>query len=227
MGDPVIRNIVGQRSGLDMDEIVRQNKILLVPLPGALLGEANANALGMLIWEMVWDAHMRRPPGEREPNILMADEYQLYAGESLSKADPFAMARSYGLGLIVANQFSSQLPRPVLQTVSKNAQNIITFATSHDEAREMKDHFSPLTAEDLQFLPQYTVAARVMGVAGRAPTVTLKTPPPPKPTGSAAYVINRSRALYGRPVEEIQAELMQRHRAGEPKRRPRIGEMDQ
>ena len=224
LGDPVIRNIVGQRGGLDMDEVVR-GKILVVPLPGGLLGEENANALGMLIWEMVWDAHLRRPPEERTPNILMADEYQLYAGESLSKADPFALARSYGLGLCVANQFSSQLPRAVFETVSRNAQNIMVFAASHDEAVKMKDHFGPLTAEDLQYLPQYTVAARVMGSGGRAPTVTLKTPPPPRPTGTAAYIINRSRTLYGRPVEEVQADLLSRHKAGEPKRRPKIGEM--
>jgi hypothetical protein len=134
MGDPVIRNIVGQRGGLDMDEIAK-GKILLAPLAGLLLGEENANALGMLIWEMVWDAHMRRRPEDRIPDILMADEYQIYAGESLSKSDPFALARSYGLGLVVANQYSTQLPRAVYETVSKNAQNILMFAGAPDEAR--------------------------------------------------------------------------------------------
>jgi hypothetical protein len=227
IGDPLIRNIVGQRGGLDIDQLVRERKILLCPLPGALLGEENAAALGMLIWEMIWDAHLRRPADQREPNILMADEYQMYAGESLSKADPFALARSYGLGLCVANQFSTQLPRAVFDTVSKNAQNVITFAASPDEARAMKDHFGPLTAEDIQYLPQYTVAARVMGSAGRTPTVTLKTPPPPRPTNTAAYIINRSRHLYGRPVEEVQADLLTRHKAGEPKRRPKIGDIDE
>ena len=225
IGDPLIRNIVGQSEGLDIDEIVRERKILLCPLPGAMLGEENAAALGMLIWEMIWDAHLRRSPDQREPNILMADEYQTYAGESLSKADPFAMARSYGLGLCVANQFSTQLPRTVFDTVSKNAQNVITFAASPDEARALKDHFGPLTAEDLQYLPQYTVAARVMGSTGRTPAVTLKAPPPPQPTNTAAYIINRSRNLYGRPVEQVQADLLTRHKSPEPKRRPRIGEM--
>jgi hypothetical protein len=227
IGDPLIRNIVGQRGGLDVDQLVRERKILLCPLPGALLGEENAAALGMLIWEMIWDAHLRRPADQREPNILMADEYQMYAGESLSKADPFALARSYGLGLCVANQFSTQLPRAVFDTVSKNAQNVITFAASPDEARAMKDHFGPLTAEDIQYLPQYTVAARVMGSTGRTPTVTLKTAPPPRPTNTAAYIINRSRHLYGRPVEEVQADLLTRHKSAEPKRKPKIGEMDE
>ena len=91
----------------------------------------------------------------------------------------------------------------------------------------MKDHFGPLTAEDIQYLPQYTVAARVMGSTGRTPTVTLKTAPPPRPTNTAAYIINRSRHLYGRAVEEVQADLLTRHKAGEPKRRPKIGEMDE
>jgi hypothetical protein len=33
IGDPLIRNIVGQSDGLDIDEIVRERKILLCPLP--------------------------------------------------------------------------------------------------------------------------------------------------------------------------------------------------
>ena len=66
MGDPVIRNIVGQRGGLDMDYIATRQD-LLAPLAGPLLGEENANALGMLIWEMAWDAHLRRPAGRAYP----------------------------------------------------------------------------------------------------------------------------------------------------------------
>jgi Helicase HerA-like C-terminal len=224
LADPVVRNIVSQRGGLDVDWVAEDSKILLFSAPGALIGEENAAAITQLAWEYVWDAHQRRK--SRTPNILMADEFQMYAGQSLSKADPFALARSYGLGLIVANQYASQLPKAIYETVSRNAQNIVSFAVSPEDARNMKDHFGPLTADDLMYLPQYTVAARVMGSGGRAPTVTLKTPAPRPSTGVANYIVDRSRHLYGRPVEEVQADLLRRHQAPEPRKRPKIGEMD-
>jgi len=226
LGDPVLCNIVGQRKGLNMDEITDRSGILFCTLNAPQLGDENANALGMLIWEMIWDAHQRRAVGEGKINVLMADEYQMYAGQSLSRSDPWALARSQNLGLVVANQSPAKLPRDVYQSVSTNAHNVMTFAAgSPDDAQKMRDFLSPLTADDLQFLPQHTVAARVMGSAGRAPTVTLKTLPPPRPTGTAAYIINRSRHLYGVPVEQVQADLLTRHKSPEPKRRPRIGEI--
>ena len=95
-----------------------------------------------------------------------------------------------------------------------------------DEAKKVKDVFAPLSADDLSNLPRYAIAAHVMSSQGRAPTVTLKTAPPPAPTGSADYIIERSRRLYGRPVAEVEAELLTRHKSAEPKRRPIIGEMN-
>jgi hypothetical protein len=103
LGSRAIRNIVGQQSGIDMEEIVRKRQILLVPLPSAQLGQSNAAMLGSLMRDMLWDAVLRRPPAAREPIVLMMDEFQNYGELSTSKSDPFAEARSYGMGLVIAN----------------------------------------------------------------------------------------------------------------------------
>lgn len=50
-----------------------------------------------------------------------------------TKADPFALARSYGLGLMVANQYADQLPKAVQQSLSKNAQSQIVFRLASDD----------------------------------------------------------------------------------------------
>jgi hypothetical protein len=157
----------------------------------------------------------------------MADEHQNYAGASLSQSDPFAEARSYGLGLVVANQFTDQLPTAVHNTVSKNAQNVIAFSLAPDEAKKVKEVFGPLSADDLSNLPRFNVAARVMSSSGRAPTVTLKTPTPPMPTGVGHRIIEASRMTYGRPVDEVEAELLTRHKTAEAKKRPTIGRLDE
>lgn len=228
LGSRVIRNIVSQKDGLDFDEIVRARKILLVPLPDAQLGETNAAALGQLIFNMVWDATLRRPPEHREPNVLMADELQMFAEIfDTTKADPFALARSYGLGLIVANQYQDQLPKAVQQTLSKNAQSQIAFRLASDDAKSMQSTYGPLTADDLANLPRFTVAAKLMSSQGNAPVVTLKTPTPPKATGAARHAVKYSREKYGRPVMEVEADLLSRHKAPEQKRRPQIGRIQE
>lgn len=227
LGSRMIRNIVSQKDGLDFDEIVRNHKILLVPLSEAHMGQTNASALGQLIFDMVWDATLRRPPERREPNVLMIDEAQMFV-ETLNttKADPFALARSYGLGLMVANQYADQLPKAVQQTLSKNAQSQIVFRLASDDAKSMQQTFGPLTADDLANLPRYTVAAKLMSSSGNAPVVTLKTPPPPKATGAAREAVEYSRQKYGRPVAEVEADLLTRHKAPEQKRRPQIGRLE-
>ncbi|WP_285250217.1 hypothetical protein [Pseudarthrobacter sp. fls2-241-R2A-168] len=214
LGSRMIRNIVSQKDGLDFDEIVRKRKILLVPLSEAHMGQTNASALGQLIFDMVWDATLRRPPEHREPNVLMIDEAQMFV-ETLNttKADPFALARSYGLGLMVANQYADQLPKAVQQTLSKNAQSQIVFRLASDDAKSMQSTFGPLTADDLANLPRYTVAAKLMSSSGNAPVVTLKTSPPPEATGAADEAKAYSREKYGRPVMEVEADLLTRHKA--------------
>lgn len=227
LGSRIIRNIVSQKDGLDFDEIVRQRKVVLVPLPDGQLGETNAAALGQLIFDMVWDATLRRPPEHREPNILMADEFQMFTDIfNTTKADPFALARSYGLGLIVANQYQDQLPKAVQQTLSKNAQSQIVFRLASDDAKAMQSTFGPLTADDLANLPRFTVAGKLMSSQGNAPVVTLKTPPAPKATGAAEWAKKYSREAYGRPVAEVEADLLTRHKAPEQKRRPQIGRLE-
>jgi energy-coupling factor transporter ATP-binding protein EcfA2 len=224
LGSRMIRNIVSQKNGLDFDEIVRKRKILLVPLSEAHMGSTNASALGQLIFDLVWDATLRRPPEHREPNVMMVDEFQMFCEMmNTTKADPFALARSYGLGLMVANQYADQLPKAVQQTLSKNAQSQIVFRLASDDAKSMQQTFAPLTHDDLANLPRYTVAAKLMSSSGNAPVVTLKTPPPPKATGAAQEAVKYSREKYGRPVMEVEADLLTRHSAPEPKKRPSIG----
>ncbi|MDQ0923296.1 hypothetical protein QF038_001804 [Pseudarthrobacter sp. W1I19] len=224
LGSRMIRNIVSQKDGLDFDEIVRKRKILLVPLSEAHMGSTNASALGQLIFDLVWDATLRRPPEHREPNVMMVDEFQMFCEMmNTTKADPFALARSYGLGLMVANQYADQLPKAVQQTLSKNAQSQIVFRLASDDAKSMQQTFAPLTHDDLANLPRYTVAAKLMSSSGNAPVVTLKTPPPPKATGAAQEVVQYSREKYGRPVMEVEADLLTRHKAPEQKTRPHIG----
>jgi DNA helicase HerA-like ATPase len=226
-GSRIMRNVLSQAEGLDFDMIIREHKILLVPLPTAMLGQINASAIGSIIREMAWTAARRQPMHDRQRSVVIMDEYQNYAGESLmSKSDPFAEARKYKQQYIIANQFQEQLPRDVQLTVDKNVATQIVFRLAPEEAARVKARYAPLSDEDLTNLPRYTVAARVMSSGGLAPTVTFKTAPPPPETPYWGQIIERTRKLYARPRAEVEADIMARHKSPEPKKRPKIGEMD-
>jgi hypothetical protein len=101
LGSRTLRNIVGQQTGLSMADVVENRKILLVPLPSALIGQTNTSALGSLVRELLWDEIRRRPMNQREPIVLMMDEFQNYADLNTTRSDPFAEARSYGLASLL------------------------------------------------------------------------------------------------------------------------------
>jgi hypothetical protein len=72
--------------------------------------------------------------------------------------------------------------------------------------------FEPaLQASDLQALGAYEVAAIVaLGSGDLARPVTFKTAAPAEPTGSATAALAGSRARYGRPAAEVEADLRAR-----------------
>lgn len=223
LGSRTLRNILGQRDGLSMKEVVEQRKILLVPLPAAVIGQTNTSALGSLVRELLWDEIRRRPVEHREPIILMMDEFQNYADLNTSKSDPFAEARSYGLGLVIANQNIDQI-KSVFSSVVNNAASKIVFGLEPEDGHRLKDYFLPLTTDDLNTLPKFGIAARLMTSGGKAPVATASTSPPPFPTGAGHAALAASRAAYGRSIQEVEAEFVARHKVNtEERRRPSIG----
>lgn len=227
LGSTRLRNILGQKTGLDMADVVANRRILLVPLPSALIGQTNTSALGSLVREMLWDEVRRRPVGQRQPIILMMDEFQNYGSLDTSKSDPFAEARSYGLGLVIANQHTEQLSKlGVLSSVRANTGSKIVFGLEMEDAKKLKDNFEPLTADDLATLPKYGVAVSLMSNGGRAPVTTAVTAAPPSPTGAGSAARPASRSRHGRPVAEVEAELAERHQVSrEERKRPSVGKV--
>jgi hypothetical protein len=161
----------------------------------------------------LWDEIRRRPYDKRQPIILMMDEFQNYADLNTTRSDPFAEARSYGLGLVIANQHTGQLPNAVLSSVSNNTASKIAFGLEPEDARKLKDSFLPLTPEELGVIPRFGVVTRLMTSTGKAPVTTAQTAPPPSPTRAGRAALEASRRLYGRPVAEVEREFVERHKS--------------
>lgn len=142
----------------------------------------------------------------------MVDEVQDFASAPVPWDEMFAQGRKYGLSLTVAHQNLEQLPKELREVVLANARSKAVFALSATDAKVMERLFAPaLTAADLQALDAYSIAAQVALDNGSiARPVTLTTPPPVKPLGSAEQVRESSRRNYARPRAEIEAALRQR-----------------
>lgn len=223
----MMRNTLSQAQGLNFDWLIREHKILLVPLPAAKIGETNAIALGQIIRELAWNAAMRQPMDKRQRSMVIMDEYRHFADKSRTRSEIFSEARKYKQQLVIASQYLGQLPREIQETVERNVATHIAFRQSPEEAKNVVKRFGPLTDEDLINLPRYTAAARINSTDGIAPTVTLRTPPPAPMTPHWSHIIDQSRKLYAKTRTEVEAEILTRHVAPEPKRRPQIGRIQE
>ncbi|MGE5281084.1 MAG: type IV secretory system conjugative DNA transfer family protein [Chloroflexota bacterium] len=210
---PAIRAIVGQTEpALSMSQVIDQQKVLLVHLPKGLIGSETAQLLGCLVLTAAWQAAAERaalPPSGRHPFGLYVDEVQDFASAPVPWDEMFAQGRKYGLSLTVAHQNLEQLPKELREVVLANARSKAVFALSATDAKVMERLFAPaLTAADLQALDAYSIAAiAALDDGGNAEPVTLTTPPPVRPSGSARQVRETSRTNYARRRAEIESSL--------------------
>ncbi len=223
---PSIRTIMGQASPqTSMRAIMAERKILLVYLPKGLIGSETATLLGCLILTSLWQAATERaglPIAERHPFGLYVDEVQDFAASPIPWDEMFAQGRKYGLALTVAHQNLDQLDRELREVVLANARSKAVFALSATDAKVMERLFAPaLTAADLQALDAHSVAALVaLDGGGNARPVTLTTPPPPAPVGSAALVRQASREHYARSRRDVESSLRAQVERPRPSRAP-------
>ncbi|MEU8630463.1 type IV secretory system conjugative DNA transfer family protein [Streptomyces sp. NPDC048669] len=224
-----IRNIIGQsRSTVDLADILKSGKILLVNLSRATEGKDTAGLLGSLLLNSVWSAVQAGATDPARPTTLYLDEFQDFINLPFAPADMFAQARSRGLAMTVAHQFLGQLTRELQDATQNNARSTVVFQTSADEARSFIRQFGRSVQEDdFINLRQYEVLMRLSTSEGVSTPVTGVTLPPVEPTGQADEVRRLSRATYARPAAEVDEEIRQR-RGGTPApaastRRPRFG----
>lgn len=162
--DPKLRLMFGQkRSTIDLREIMDQGKILLVNLRKGELAEANARFLGTVLMAKILQTAMQRTkvsPEKRRLFYLYVDEFQSLATESFVLL--LSEARKFGIGLILANQFISQIKdERIVQSVFGNVGTLISFRIGHEDAEIIAPHFVPVfNSHDLTNLPNWTACIK-------------------------------------------------------------------
>jgi hypothetical protein len=213
---PTVRNVLGQsRSTIDLHEVIDRQGILLVNLAKGELGEETSRLLGAFVMSRIWQAatsRSSRPEKWRPDFNLYLDEFHDYLYLPQSIDEVLAQARAYRLNLTLANQHLAQLHESTRQALTANARTRIAFQLGPDDARIVARDFEPMTVHQLQSLARFQLAVR-LNVDGHtlAPfTGTTLPMPPGLGEGHAAELKFKSVQRYGRPVADVEAEIVAR-----------------
>lgn len=215
----MVRNIIGQsHSGFNFREVMDQKKILIVNLAKGLVGEINANLLGMIIVSKLQMAAMERASMAEEKRhdfFLYIDEFQNFITDSI--ATILSEARKYRLELIIAHQYMKQLEdnkgkTTVRDAVLGNAGTIVAFRIGVEDADILQKEFAPVfSAYDLVNVEQFTAYVKLLIDNTAAKPFNMTTYPcQPGNKELAAAIKELSRLKYGRPREIVEAEILER-----------------
>ncbi len=222
----MVRNIIGQsHSGFNFREVMDQKKILLVNLAKGLVGEINANLMGMIIVSKLQMAALERASmaeDKRNDFFLYIDEFQNFITDSI--ATILSEARKYRLELIIAHQYMKQLEdnkgkTAVRDAVLGNAGTLVTFRIGPEDAEVLAKEYAPVfSAYDLINVEQFTAYSKLLIDNTAAKPFNMMTyPPRPGNKELAAAIKELSRLKYGRPREIVEAEIMERSQLGVPR----------
>jgi len=215
LSNEMMRNIIGQtKSSFNLREVMDQGKILLVNLSRGRTGDLNSRLLGMIFVMKFEAAAMSRadvPEEYRRDFSLYVDEFQNFSTDSF--ADILSQARKYHLNLIVANQFTTQLTEEVRDAVFGNVGSVACFRVGTNDAEFLAKQFAPVfDIDDLQFLPNFNTAVRMMiGGIPVQPFSMATLPPLGQPNKQLGEALKQlSAAKYGRPKAIVEAEIFKR-----------------
>lgn len=164
MNNALMRNIIGQRkSAFNFDQILEQEKILLVDLSKGKIGEVNAQMLGLIFISKLQAAVLKReniPQEKRYLFYLYVDEFQNLVTDTF--ASLLSESRKYGLGVHLTNQYFAQLPEKIQNAILGNVGTMVAFEVGIEDAESLSKEFYPMTKEDFLNLPRFNFYIKLM-----------------------------------------------------------------
>ncbi len=224
-GSRVARRVVGQaRSTLNLSEVVRDGRVLLVNTAKGVVGAETATLVGATLLgtlHVALEEQARLAPEQRRQTLVIVDEFQ-----SLLGVDYGAMLselRKFGGAFALATQALAHLdtleqgqptasPSATLRaTVLANVDALYAFAVSAEDARFLSRELDErVSVTDLINLDDYSLYAKLTLAGRRLPTFSLTLDPPPQGDPAEAQRLRaRARARYARPVEVVDEALAQ------------------
>jgi len=220
--DRFIRNIIAQsKSTINIPQIMDQEKILLINLSKGIIGEENAQFLGLLLVPKILQSAMARAEkiskGEKFPDYyLYVDEFQNFATDAFESI--LSEARKFGLGLTVANQYITQLSDKIKNAVFGNVGTAVFFRVGAEDAAFCKKMMSDYEENDFQYLTLGNAYIKLLVKGAPFKPFSLWVDrkivsPFTENPEIAKSIIENSRMTYGRDRNQIQKEIDDKYSA--------------
>jgi type IV secretory pathway TraG/TraD family ATPase VirD4 len=215
MTNDIMRPIVSQEaSAFNFREMMDTKKIFLVNLAKGRLGDINASLLGLIIVGKFSQAALSRVD---QPDISKRPDFYLYIDEFQNVTTPaiasiLSEARKYRLSLNVAHQYLAQLPEDIKGAVFGNVGSMAVFRVSPDDAKYLESKFAPtFTANDIMKIDNYHAYINMLAGGSPKKPFDIDTLPPHKGNkDNIAPLQELSYLTYGRPADEVNAEIMKK-----------------
>jgi hypothetical protein len=199
-----LRAMFGQKErSFSMQEVMDNNKILIVNLSKGLIGEDTCAFIGCMIVSSIQSAALyraRQPEHTRKNFYLYIDECHTFVTGSF--VGILAEARKYGLSLFMCNQYIDQLKDEIWSGIRGNIGTLISFTVGATDAQYLAREFAPVFNEqDIISLPRYSMYVKLMidGTISR-PFSADSLPPKESQPDFTKEIIAVSRSTYGRPA---------------------------
>lgn len=151
----LVRNILGQsESTLHMEQALARNRIIIVNLARGAIGDAPAFLMGSLILARTEAAALQRGLRTASPFHVFIDEAQNFKSGVIGSM--YGQIRKYKVSLFLVTQDFSALDDATRAAIVANADTIICFRLSPDDAEDMarlfnREHqdFNPVALQSL------------------------------------------------------------------------------
>jgi len=220
------RNIFGQsQSGFNFRQIMDQKKILIINLSKGLIGEENAQFLGLLLVPRILSAAMSRADTEeskRTDFYLYVDEFQNFSTEDFAQI--LSESRKYKLNLVVANQYIAQIDEKIRDAVFGNVGTVVSMKVGSVDAQFLESIYSPtFNVNDIVNQENRNAYIKLINKGESPPAFSLsmdyKHAPfdiPKEGNKKIAEIVkNLSRFRYGRDKALVEAEIIKRSESGD------------
>jgi hypothetical protein len=203
----LLRRIFCQKiSTVDIEELLKPNRLVIWRLPKGELSEMNSGLIGSALITKLWLTIVSRTRADRTPVLLAIDEFQNFAHlQTLS--DLVTEGRKYGIGLMLAHQHTKQVPEKLLGDILGNTATKTIFRVSEKDARVIANFFDysdkSKVLQVLTSLPDGRAVVKLRSGFGEKPMApfeisTLK--PPGKKHSFTEKLLERMRTFYSAPI---------------------------
>lgn len=218
VSNDIMRPVIAQQESVfNFRKIMDEKKILLVNLSKGRLGEINANLIGLILVGKIQMAALSRVDmfGQKMNDFyLYIDEFQNVTTDSIESI--LSEARKYRLSLNIAHQYVEQLEEGIRNAVFGNVGSMAIHRVSPENAEIFAKQLEPtFTAQDILKLENLNCYIKMLVGGMPVKPFNSHTPFPPKGTPEVIEKIKELSYLrFGRDRAEVEAEIMERYKAG-------------